>query len=121
MVLADTSIWVDHLRHGNARMSVLLDEDQIEAHPFVIGEIAVGHLRRRSEILTLLANLPRTTPAEHDEAMRFVADHDLAGSGLGWIDVHLPAAASLSRSRLWTLDRRLAAVATRLGLAEHRE
>ena len=120
MILADTSVWVDHLRCGNARMAALLQETQIAGHPFVTGEIALGHLKRRTEILALLASLPQATPAEHEEVLRFVADNELAGSGLGWIDVHLLAAAALGRSWLWTLDRRLAAVASRLGLEDRR-
>jgi predicted nucleic acid-binding protein len=118
VILADTSVWVDHLRHGNARIATLLQETQIVGHPFVTGEIALGHLKHRTEILALLASLPQAAPAEHEEVLRFVADNDLAGSGLGWIDVHLLAATALSRSRLWTLDRRLAAVASRLGLED---
>ena len=116
MILADTSVWVDHLRRGNARMATLLRDAQIEVHPFILGEIALGHLTRRAEILALLANLPQASLAEHHEVLRMVDDHDLAGSGLGWVDVHLLAAVSLSRSHLWTLDRRLASAALRLGL-----
>ena len=118
MILADTSVWVDHLRHGNARMAALLREAQVAGHPFVTGEIALGHLKRRGEILALLADLPQTLPAEHEEVLRFVAENELAGSGLGWVDVHLLAAAALDRSRLWTLDRRLAEIALRLGLED---
>ena len=40
------------------------------------------------------------------------------GSGLGYVDVHLLAATTLGDPvRLWTRDRRLAAVARDLGLA----
>jgi hypothetical protein len=70
------------------------------------------------EILAMLASLPQAPSAEHDEVLRFVSENELMGSGLGWIDVHLLAAAALGRSRLWTLDRRLAAVASRLGLED---
>ena len=119
MILADTSVWVDHLRHGNARLAALLGQAQVVGHPFVTGEIALGYLKRREEILTLLASLPQATVADHEEALRFVGDNELAGSGLGWIDVHLLAAAMLSRSWLWTLDRRLAGIASRLGLEAH--
>ena len=118
MILADTSVWVDHLRRGNARLAALLEQAQVSAHPFVIGEIALGHLKRRVEILALLASLPRAPSAEHNEVLRFVTENKLAGSGLGWIDVHLLAAAALDRSRLWTLDKRLAGAASRLGLED---
>ena len=120
MILADTSVWVDHLRHGNVRLEALLREARVVGHPFVTGELALGHLRRRAEILALLASLPQASSAEHEEVLRFVAAHALAGSGLGWVDVQLLCAAALDRSKLWTLDRRLAAVATRLGLGDSR-
>jgi predicted nucleic acid-binding protein len=110
---------VDHLRHGNARLAALLGQAQVVGHPFVTGEIALGYLKRREEILALLASLPQATVADHDEVLRFVDDNELAGSGLGWIDVHLLAAAMLDRSWLWTLDRRLAGVSSRLGLEAH--
>ena len=116
MILVDTSVWVDHLRQGNTRLRSLLADARVAGHPFVTGEVAMGHLRRPAEILTLLRNLPQAEQAEHEEVLRFVADHELAGSGLGWIDAHLLCSAALDRSRLWSLDRRLAAVASRLEL-----
>jgi predicted nucleic acid-binding protein len=118
VILADTSVWVDHLRHANARMASLLQEGEIAGHPFVIGEIALGHLIQRREILALLADLPQATLADHKEVLHFVDQNRLAGSGLGWVDVHLLAAAALDRSGLWTLDRRLAAVASSVGLGD---
>jgi predicted nucleic acid-binding protein len=118
VILADTSVWVDHLSRANVRMAALLEEGDIAGHPFVIGELALGHLRQRREILALLASLPQATLADHEEVQRFVERRELAGSGLGWVDVHLLAAAALDRSGLWTLDRRLAAVASSLGLGD---
>jgi predicted nucleic acid-binding protein len=47
VILADTSVWVDHLRTGNRALAELLDAGRILAHPFVIGEIALGRLRQR--------------------------------------------------------------------------
>jgi len=117
VILADTSIWVDHLRHGDARLAALLEESRIVCHPFVTGELALGHLRRRAEVLALLADLPQAAAAAHREVLGFIEKHALAGSGLGWVDVHLLCAAALEHARLWTRDRRLAAIAARLGLA----
>ena len=85
-------------------------------HAFVIGELACGNLNRREEILSLLAALPEAPAADQDEALAFVETHRLMGLGLGWIDVHLLASASLARLRLWTLDGRLGSAAARLGL-----
>jgi hypothetical protein len=55
--------------------------------------------------------------AEHEEVLGLVTSHDLAGSGVGWVDAHLLAAALIGETTLWTLDRPLAAVARRLGVA----
>lgn len=117
MILVDTSIWVDHLRRGDPRLADLLATAQVVCHPFVIGELALGHLRRRAEILTLLANLPQAVPAAQEEVLGFIEEHSLLGSGLGWVDVHLLTAAARDGSHFWTSDRRLAAAAARLGLA----
>lgn len=117
MIVVDTSVWVDHLRRGNSRLTALLDGGLVLVHPFVVGELALGRLKRRAEVLGLLEEMPRAEAGSHDEALEFVARHDLAGSGVGWVDIHLLVSAALSRASLWTLDRRLAAAAGRLALS----
>jgi predicted nucleic acid-binding protein len=107
-VLVDTSVWIDHLRRGNARLRALLEAGEVETHPFIIGEIACGNLKRRREILSLIDVLPRAVVAEHDEVLLLVESRGLVGSGLGWIDAHLLASALLGHTSLWTLDKRLA-------------
>lgn len=114
MILADTSIWVDHLRKGNTRLSALLDDGLILMHPFVTGELACGSLRNREEILSLLAALPVAKAAEHDEVMQLVAQPKLHGKGLGWIDAHLLASTLLTGCTLWTRDPSLAKAARQL-------
>jgi predicted nucleic acid-binding protein len=115
-VLVDTSVWVDHLRRGNAALERRLHGGEVWVHPFVIGELACGHLRRRAEILSLLAALPRAPVVQHSEALEFLESQALIGRGLGWIDVHLLASAQLARIDVWTLDRRLQAAARALDL-----
>ncbi|HEY7671105.1 MAG TPA: PIN domain-containing protein [Gammaproteobacteria bacterium] len=115
-MLVDTSVWVDHLRHGNARLAARLDADQVRSHPFVIGELACGNLSNRVELLNLLAALPVVPVADHDEVLNFVESRRLMGQGLGWIDMHLLASATLGSVAFWTMDKRLAAVARKLGL-----
>ncbi len=116
-MLADTSVWIDHLRHGNARLAALLEKGQIRTHPFVVGELACGNLTRRVEMLRLLRELPAVVPATDDEVLAFVERHSLMGVGVGWIDAHLLAAAALTRTALWSLDTKLARAARRLDLA----
>jgi predicted nucleic acid-binding protein len=116
MTLVDTSVWVDHLRRGDAGLVELLEAGRVLSHRFVIGELACGTLRNRREVLALLRELPDAPPAEHDEVMRLVNERNLAGRGLGWIDAHLLASALLANCRLWTRDRALAAAAADLHL-----
>jgi hypothetical protein len=115
-VLVDTSVWIDHLRKGNARLAGHLEGGEVLTHPCVIGEIACGNLSRRDEVLALLRSLPRVTTASDHEVFVFVERHRLAGSGIGWIDAHLLASAALAKARIWSLDARLDRIARRLGL-----
>ena len=114
MVLVDTSIWIDHLRQGSNRLAALLEDGLVACHPFVVGELACGHLARREELLALLQRLPTLGPVSQEEALRLVAAHQLAGSGLGWIDVHLLASARVSGARFWTGDAALKRAAAKL-------
>jgi len=115
-VLVDTSVWVDHFRRGSGRLAALLEEGLVVCHPFVVGELACGHLRNRAEILESLSALPRVETADHEEVLRFLDSQRLYGTGLGWIDAHLLASAVLSGVRLWTRDRRLLRAAERVGV-----
>ena len=114
MILADTSVWVDHFRKANRRLQNLLLNDRILIHPFIIGEIACGSLGKRTEILGSLRQLPHAATASHDEVIHLIEEHRLRGKGIGWIDAHLLASTLLTNCRLWTADRRLRAVATEL-------
>ena len=116
ITLVDTSVWIDHLRQGNDRLAELLDEGGVYCHRFVIGELACGTLRNRDELLGLLGLYRRRPIADHDEVLNFIAQRNLAGRGLGWIDVHLLASALLANCTLWTFDKALGAVVTELKL-----
>jgi predicted nucleic acid-binding protein len=121
MILADTSVWIDHLHRSEASLSKLLMEAQVCVHPMIVGELALGSLRDRQTILALLLDLPSTPVATHAEVLRFVDANALYGIGLSLVDAHLLAALRLSSSdRLWTRDRRLSLAADKLGvLADH--
>jgi len=116
MVLVDTSVWVDHFRHGDQQLARSLEDGLVLIHPFVLGEIACGNLQKRTRILSDLQALPLAVSAQHAEVMHLLERHKLYGSGLSWIDVHLLASALLSHCRLWTLDARLAHAAATLRL-----
>jgi predicted nucleic acid-binding protein len=115
-MLVDTSVWVEHLRRGDPKLSALLGRDGVECHPFIIGELACGSMRRRFELLSHLQTLPHVLVASHDEVLTFIERHRLMGRGIGWIDAHLLASAALSNTLLWSRDQRLSEVATELHL-----
>jgi predicted nucleic acid-binding protein len=107
MILVDTSVWVEHLRCGTIGLEELLRDGNVACHPFIIGEIACGNLNNRTEILSLLHDLPMAIRADDDEVFQFIEDHKLMGKGLGYIDIHLLMSAMLTRIPLWTIDKRL--------------
>ncbi|MBF8277171.1 MAG: toxin, family [Candidatus Brocadiaceae bacterium] len=117
MVLVDTSVWVEHLRNGNVRLETLLEEGHVVCHPLIVGELACGNLKNRTEILSLLQALPVATYREHEEVMKFIEDHALMGKGLGYIDIHLIASAILTEIPLWTVDKKLNEISSKLGMA----
>ena len=114
MILVDTSVWIEHLQMGSARLRSLLYDERILCHPFIVGELACGTLRNRREILTMLRALPEARVAEQEEVLRFLEARRLYGRGLGWVDAHLLASTLLTGCTLWTLDQPLRRAAAAL-------
>ncbi len=117
MILADTSVWIEHFRRGLPRFGAALLQNRILAHQIVIGELATGNLSNRKSTLGFLQRLPAVKSATTDECFAFLESHRLYSQGIGWSDVQLLAAARLSRTLLWTVDKRLASAAHLLGVA----
>lgn len=118
MILVDTSVWIDFLREGDDEVARLLDRSAVLSHPCVVGELALGNMRNRTEVLGLLRQLPQAIVAEHDEVFRLIDERRLHGRGIGYVDAQLLAACRLTPdARLWTRDGRLAALARRLDVA----
>jgi len=117
MILADTSVWVEHFRRGHSGLRKLLEEGEIAMHPFIYGELACGNLPERIRTLSLLAALPWLALA-NDAAVLYAIDlRKWSGRGIGWIDAHLLTSALLTQMPLWTLDRRLYGIAAQAGVA----
>jgi len=117
MVLVDTSVWVAHLQRGNSELAGLLQRGQVLSHPFVVGELALGSLQQRATILDAMQNLPQASVASVEEVLGFMGAHALYGLGIGYVDACLLASVRLMPgSVLWTLNKRLAAAATRMGV-----
>jgi predicted nucleic acid-binding protein len=116
MVLVDTSVWIQHFRRGEPTLADHLSEGLVLMHPFVSGELACGTLKNRGAIRSDLDALPSAKLASNTEVLQLIEDRRLWGRGLGWVDVHLLASALLSHCGFWTLDRKVAEAARRLGL-----
>ena len=117
MILADTSIWIDHLNRADGTLLQLLDAGEILMHPFVVGELAMGSWPSRPAALRGLRRLELAYVAKHEEVLRLIDDLELYGTGIGYVDVHLLASVLLTpETRLWTRDRRLQGIAKQLAL-----
>ncbi|RQS23776.1 PIN domain-containing protein [Burkholderia sp. Bp8992] len=120
MILVDTSVWIDHLRAGDAALTTLLEAERVLIHPFIVGELALGSMRNRQTVLDALRDLPAATAATDDEVQRMIDVVPLHGLDIGYVDAHLLASARLTDgTKLWTRDRRLLAAAERLQLVAH--
>ena len=118
MILVDTSIWIDHLRFPDQLLGRLITLDQVLIHPLVIGEISMGSLARRSVVLSNLQSLPSISVADHKEVMALTERRQFFGKGIGFIDAHLLASLHLTPgTKLWSRDKRMAAIAASMDLA----
>jgi predicted nucleic acid-binding protein len=117
LILADTSIWIDHLRSGNKEMRRHLDQGQIVIHPFIVAELALASLRDRTKTLALLDLLPQVRVARLSELRLVIEARRLYNLGIGLTDAHLIASVFIdSPTLLWTRDKRLRQVAEKLGI-----
>ena len=117
MILADTSVWVEHFRRGFPLLAEHLSRAQIATHSIVIGELATGNLAQRKETLLWLGQLPCVEESSAPDCLAFIEQRKLFGLGLGWNDVQLLAAAAHARVPIWSLDKKLTQAARRLQLA----
>ncbi|WP_025091198.1 type II toxin-antitoxin system VapC family toxin [Brucella intermedia] len=116
MILADTSIWIDHLRRGDNDLVQIIGNDLLLCHPAVIGELALGSLRDRAAVLSFLRAQREIIVATHDEVMSLIERHSVFSMGIGYTDAHLLASVLLDqRTSLWTRDKRLKQVARKAG------
>ena len=117
MILADTSVWIDHLRRPDPELQRQLKLDEIAMHTFVVGELALGPLPDRGRVLAYLDHLPRLQAAHQAEVRQMVEAHSLHNRGIGLIDAHLMAAVLINPgTQLWTRDTALRRVGARLGI-----
>jgi len=117
MILADTSVWVDHFRKRNAALSRELQRNNISIHPFIVTELVLGNLPDRQNAMSSLDRLPMVKVAQVHEVRRLIETHSLFQRGIGFVDAHLIASTLITpHTVLWSRDRRLQDVAGTLGL-----
>ena len=117
MILADTSVWVDHFRKRNAALYQELHRNNISTHPFVVTELALGNLPDRQNVIAYLDRLPMVKVAQLHEVRRLIETHSLFQRGIGFVDAHLIASTLITpHTVLWSRDMRLHDVAETLGL-----
>jgi predicted nucleic acid-binding protein len=116
MVLVDTSIWIDHFRNNDEVLQSILNEESVVTHPFIIGELACGNFSNRTKIIELLNELPCIKEVSNSEYMLFLEHHHLWGLGIGFVDIHLLAAAAVTSNFLFTRDKALLSATKKLHL-----
>jgi hypothetical protein len=118
MILADTSIWIDHFRAEDAEMLRQLQARNIVMHPFIVAELALGSMRDRGRTLGSLDSLPQIRVAQIGEVREMIDKRSLYAQGVGLTDAHLLASCLLDPSaQLWTGDQKLGKAAGSLGIA----
>jgi predicted nucleic acid-binding protein len=119
-VLVDTSIWIRFLSNRApyaARLEELLSRDEVSGHEFIYGELLIGDIGGRTDLLADYEQMHQAPVVPHAEVVAFVRNRRMHGRGIGWIDAHLLASALVGHLKLWTTDPRLAMLATELAIA----
>jgi predicted nucleic acid-binding protein len=117
LILADTSVWIDHFRSANKELRKHLDQGQIVVHPFIIAELALGSLQDRTRTLALLDRLPQVRVAQLSEVRLTIETRRLYTLGIGLTDAHLIASVFIDPpALLWTKDKRLRRAAEGFGI-----
>lgn len=117
MILADTSVWIDHFRKKGTELYRQLQRNNVSIHPFVITELLLGNLPDRRRTIATLDQLSIVKVAQGSEVRSMIETHSMFQRGIGFVDAHLLASTLITpRTVLWTRDKQLRAIAERLGL-----
>jgi predicted nucleic acid-binding protein len=119
-VLVDTSVWIRFLSNRApyaAELEELLSREEVSGHDVVYGELLIGDLGGRRQLLSDYEQMRQAPVVPHGEVVAFVRSRRLHGRGIGWIDAQLLASALVGHLKLWTTDPRLATLAKELAIA----
>jgi predicted nucleic acid-binding protein len=116
MYLVDTSVWANHIARPDPKFRLLLNENKVLGHAFVLGELLLGNLKNRKAFRSDYESLTQADLSENGEVLRMMEEHRLPGTGIGYVDAHILASAMLMRCKLLTRDKRLVLAATKVGV-----
>lgn len=117
MILADTTVWIDHFRRVDVEFIQCLEMRVVGGHDLVIEELALGTIPDRSATLASLENLHSFPNVSHEEMMALIRERKLYGRGIGAVDARLLSSVLIAGGCLWTRDKRLKAIARELGVS----
>jgi predicted nucleic acid-binding protein len=115
MILADSSVWINHFRRNDPKLAGLLEQERIVTHLCVIGELALGNLTKRNQAIHDLQRLPQIPSATDTEILEWIERRRMFGKGIGWVDAHVLLSCILNGAELWTFDKQLALAARSCG------
>lgn len=116
VVLADSSIWIDHFRDPQDLLWQMIGRGELWTHPHVICELALGSVPDRKRFIAFLVSLPRFGEFDQMALIDYVQSSELHGKGVGMVDASLLMSCAENNAKLWTRDKRLLEQAARLNL-----
>ena len=102
--IADTSVWIDHLKKEIEPFKLKLEELEVFTHSLVIIELSLGQIKNREEIIGFLEYLPKAKETTNSETLHLIKHHKLHGIGIGATDAHILASAKISGLSIFTRD-----------------
>jgi hypothetical protein len=96
-----------------------LEKEEASIHPFIMGELALGRLKNRSQFLHDLQLLPEMHTALDSEILNWIEKFHLYGKGINWVDAHLLFSCFSEQCEFWTRDKALLVVSSSIGVKTH--
>jgi predicted nucleic acid-binding protein len=118
VIIADTTIWIDHLRSRDPTLERLMEGIEVLMHPFILGELMLGSIADRTDRLREWRDLPKAKVLRHEDVQLLIETHRLYSRGIGYTDANLLVTAMSSDGvQLWTRDKRLSRLAVEMDVA----
>lgn len=107
MIIADTNIWVSFFKGEKKAflMKELITQDKIVLHPYIIGELLLGGISEKAELL--LSSLGCTDIIDTSTVYKFIKTKQLKSKGIGWVDVNILMTAIENGYQIYSFDEDL--------------